>query len=150
MKWAIYFLALLKNLDQKISEEICNNFELPVRQRDIFSKERIIANQILFWLEQNLPTQNSLLYSKLSIFKTELILYMMAQTKYEKVKKAISFYLTQLKNEKISITGKDLRAINIKEGPIYGKILNAVLDAKLNGLLSNREDELSFVKNYVS
>ena len=39
--------------------------------------------------------------------------------------------------------------MGIKPGPIYREILQAVLDAKLNGQLKTRNDELNFVKEYV-
>ena len=39
--------------------------------------------------------------------------------------------------------------MGLEPGPIYREILQAVLDAKLNGQLKTRDDELNFVKAYV-
>jgi tRNA nucleotidyltransferase (CCA-adding enzyme) len=39
--------------------------------------------------------------------------------------------------------------MGLEPGPIYREILEAVLDAKLNGQIKTRNDELDFVKNYV-
>jgi tRNA nucleotidyltransferase (CCA-adding enzyme) len=39
--------------------------------------------------------------------------------------------------------------MGLEPGPIYREILEAVLEAKLNGRLKTRTDELSFVRNYV-
>jgi len=150
MKWAVYFLALIRQSNKKGVDEICDRFELPPRFRSLFGKERFTAYRCLADLEREKAITNSALYEKLSGFKTELILFMMAATKYERVKKSISFYFTKLRPTSISITGKDLQKIGLKPGPLYRKIMDAVLHAKLNGRLKTRDDEMKFVKEYVS
>ncbi len=50
---------------------------------------------------------------------------------------------------KAMIKGKDLKKMGHEPGPVYREILQAVLDAKLNGQIKTRSDELVFVKNYV-
>ncbi|MBW1994361.1 MAG: CBS domain-containing protein, partial [Deltaproteobacteria bacterium] len=149
MKWAVYFLALTGRTDEKVLEEICRRFELPPRYRVIFGKERFAAERNLLWLERNVPVKNSVLYKRLSEFRTELILYMMAKTNYEKVKRAISHYFTNLRYIKSSIRGKDLLEMGIVPGPIYRRILQAVLDARLNGEVKSKAEELAFVKRII-
>ena len=80
----------------------------------------------------------------------ELLLYMMAVTRNEAVQKAISNYFTQLRQITTSIRGKDLQRIGVKPGPVYREILDAALNAKLNGRIKTRSDELNFVRNYVA
>jgi tRNA nucleotidyltransferase (CCA-adding enzyme) len=89
-----------------------------------------------------------MLYKLLSVFRIELILYMMAVTKYERVKKAISFFVTQLRMTKLSVSGRDLKKLGLEPGPLYKDILQAALDAKLNGLLKTKNDELNFIQNH--
>ena len=74
---------------------------------------------------------------------------MMAITRKNKVKKAISYYYTGLRKIEVSIRGKDLINIGVKPGPIYREIFEATLDAKLNGELKTKKDELDFARNYV-
>ena len=150
MKWAVYFLAFIRNCDNKTSEEICTRFELSPKYKEIFCKRRFEADQCLAWLEQNLPARNSILYKRLFVFKTELILYMMAATKQQRVKRAISYYFTQLRHIKTLTTGKDLIKMGLEPGPLYREIFEAILDEKLNGHLNTTEDEIDFVKAYVS
>jgi tRNA nucleotidyltransferase (CCA-adding enzyme) len=75
---------------------------------------------------------------------------MMAATNHERIKKSISHYFTHLRNVKISVGGKDLENLGLNPGPIYREILEAVLDAKLDGNLKTRNDELAFINDYVS
>ena len=146
MKWTVYFLALLHQSDRQISEEICKHLELAPRLRKIFCEDRFTADRCLYWLERNLPAKNSLLYARLLALRSELILYMMAVTKSEKVKKAISYFCTQLRYVKVAIGGKDLLVLGLKPGPLFREILQAVLEEKLNGGLKTRYDEIDYVK----
>jgi tRNA nucleotidyltransferase (CCA-adding enzyme) len=147
MKWVVYFLVLIHACDLQRSEEICNRFELAPRYRRIFCNERFEAEKCVMDLARNVPARNSRLYRKLSAFRTELILYMMAVTRQEKVKKAISHYFTNLRSVNVSLKGRDLQKMGIEPGPIYREILQATLDAKLNGKLKSREDELDFARS---
>ncbi len=149
IKWAVYFLALTRQCDKNTIDEICMPIELAPRYRNIFCKERFEADRCLAWMERNQPVKNSTLYQRLSVFKIELILYMMAATKQEKVKRSISNYFTRLRHIDTSIKGKDLKKMGHEPGPVYREILQAVLYAKLNGQIKTRSDELVFVKNYV-
>ena len=144
MKWVVYFLALIHPVDPQSSEEICRRFELAPRHRKIFAQERFEAMRCMYWLEQNLPTLNSQLYHQLSGFKNELILYMMAVAKARPVKKAISHYFTHLRRIQVTIKGEDLKRTGLSPGPAYRKILQATLDAKLNGQLKTHQDELQY------
>ncbi len=150
MKWSVFFLALTSNFDKNAIDEICIRFELKPRNRKLFSTERFDADDCVAWLQKNLPVKNSTLYERLSVFKTESILYMMATTKQKMVKKSISHFFSRLRHISISIKGRDLIKIGIKPGPIYREILTAVFNAKLNGDLKTRKDELAFAQHYVS
>ncbi|MDM8552336.1 polya polymerase, partial [Desulfobacterales bacterium HSG2] len=150
MKWAVYFLMFIRRCDRETCADICAKLELPPRHRAIFCRERFEADKTLYWLRQNLPVKNSILYRKLSGYRTEVLLYMMAATRPEKVKKSISQYVTQLRQVETSVKGKDLKKMGLEPGPIYREVLEAVLDAKLNGLLRTRDDEIIFARSYIS
>ncbi|OEU63958.1 MAG: polya polymerase [Desulfobacterales bacterium S5133MH16] len=149
MRWAVYFLALTRHCDKETADEICMRIELAPRYQTIFCKERFEADRSMLWMERNLPAKNSTIYKQLAVFRIELILYMMAATKHETVKRSISNYVTRLRHIHTSVKGKDLKKMGLEPGPIYREILQAVLDAKLNGQLKTRNDELDFVKGYV-
>jgi len=150
MKWAVYFLALVRHCDDKTSDEICTRFELSPRHKTIICKERFQADKCLLALERTRSVKDSFLYKQLYGFKTELILYMMAVTKQKRIKKSISRYFTNLRYVTTSVTGKQLIKMGLKPGPIYREILEAVLYAKLDGRLKTANDELKFASDYVS
>jgi len=149
MKWAVYFLALTRHCDPETIRAICDRIEIAPRYRGVFTKDRFDADRCMQWMERHQPLANSTLYHQLTGFKIELILYMMAATKRQNVKRSISNYFTRLRHVQPSVTGKDLLAMGLDPGPVFREILQAVLDAKLNGQLKTRSDELGFVKEYV-
>lgn len=150
MKWAVYFMVLFRHCEVDVSKEICDQFEIAPKYQEIFCKERFEAERCLYRLEIDHRIKNVELYKELSAFRIELILYMMAVTKHERAKKAISFFITQLRQIKISVSGKDLKEMRLEPGPLYRTILQAVLDAKLNGQLKTKNDELNFARDYAS
>lgn len=167
LRWSVYFMVMMKRSPIKVSEELCKKFQLPPRQTNIILRDRLRADERLHLLEKSIttknlpegnlsdktlsekgmPFKNSELYNLLSIFKTEHIIYMMATAKKEETIKVISFFYTQLKDIRIAVRGRDLMKTGIKPGPDYKKIIQAVLEAKLDGLVNTYEDELEFVKN---
>ena len=147
MKWVVYFLILINQCNRQRTEGICERFELAPRYTRLFCRDRFEASQTLYWLERHLPVDNSTLYQKLAGFRTELILYMMAATHQQKVKKSISHFFTRLRRVTISLKGRDLKKMGLDPGPIYREILQATLDAKLNGQLKTRKDELEFARD---
>jgi tRNA nucleotidyltransferase (CCA-adding enzyme) len=150
IKWAIYFMVLIQNCNQGTTREICDQLEMAPRYQKILLKDRFAAESTLNRMERNLPKKNSLLYRQLAGLNIEMILYMMVCARSRRVKRAISHYVTKLRHVTISVTGKDLMAKDLKPGPLYRDIMQAVLNAKLNGKLQTREDELAFVNTYLS
>ncbi len=148
-RWIVYLLILTRHADTEISEEICKRLELAPRYSKLFCNDRFEADKCIHWLEYNLPVSNSTLYNRLETFKTELILYMMAASGQERVKKAISHFFTKLRYIRTSITGDDLIKMGLEPGPVFRRIFEAVRDSKLNDKIKDREDEIRFVKDFI-
>jgi tRNA nucleotidyltransferase (CCA-adding enzyme) len=149
-KWLVYFMILIRNCTPRISQEICHRFELVTDEEKILCTERFTADRCVFWLEHNLPAPDSVLYRKLAGFKTELILFMMAVTRKKAVKKSISHYFTNLRTTKLALKGRDLKKMGLKPGPVYRQVLEAVLDARLDGALKSKKDEIEFARKIVA
>ena len=149
MKWAVYFLVMLRHKDQKTSEGICNRLELAPRYQKIFIKERLYAEECLNRIHRNMPYKISDIYRELKDLRIELLLYIMSITTHKQLIKSISYYVTNLRNARLSVSGKDIQALGLPPSPVYGKILSAVMDAKLNGLIKTHNEELELLKKYV-
>lgn len=149
MCWAVYFMALIHSCNLKTSNEICQHMSLAPRYRKILCQNRFEALACLDRLESGLPGTASALYHELIVFRTELILYMMAITRKKPVKKAISAFFTQLRDTRLTIGGDDLLKLGLKPGPIFRQVLDNVLTAKLNGVVKTPQDELRYARHWI-
>jgi len=148
-RWVIYFLTLLAPCDREVSEVVAKRLMLSPKHRKLLTEDRFNARGAYLWLTRSLPAANSDLHRQLSPLKTELLLYVMAISKDEAIKKAISHYMSQLRHISLSIMGRDLKALGLKPGPLYSRILAETLAAKLDGKLFDKEAELAFAARYL-
>ena len=149
-KWIVYFLILIRNCSSPVTQKICHRFELTPDVEKILCVERFEADKCVVWLERNLPAPDSVLYHKMAGYKTELILFMMAVAKKKVVKKSISHYFTELRRTKLFLKGRDLKKMGLKPGPVYRQVLESVLDARLDGTLKSKKDEIEFARQLVA
>jgi tRNA nucleotidyltransferase (CCA-adding enzyme) len=147
---AFYALGLLDRMGFEQVEDFCKRTELADSL-----KRRILENTESFRdATSKLPTaiytgKKSEIYKVLEPLSQETKLFIMAKTKSEEIKKAISNYVTYKDVLKPIFTGEDLKKLGIKEGPVYKKILETLKDAKIDLSLRTKEDEVSFVKKYI-
>jgi len=147
---AFYALGLLDRMGFEQVEDFCKRTELADSL-----KRRILENTESFRdATSKLPTaiytgKKSEIYKVLEPLSQETKLFIMAKTKSEEIKKAISNYVTYKDVLKPIFTGEDLKKLGIKEGPVYKKILETLKDAKIDLSLRTKDDEVSFVKKYI-
>jgi tRNA nucleotidyltransferase (CCA-adding enzyme) len=97
----------------------------------------------IFYREPELKPSS--IYQLLAPIGTEALLVMMAKAKRETARKYISLYLTHLRDAKVSLSGDDLKKAGISPGPVFKKLLSQLLDAKLDGIVKTRDEEIAFV-----
>ncbi len=146
-KWFVYFLGLFDRMKDSSAAEALERLAVPTKISARMLQARVRSREILyvFYKEQELPA--SRIYDLLSPLDVEALLLMMAKAKKEGARKYISLYLTHLRNVKVMLTGDDLKRMGIPQGPRYRKLLARLLDAKLDGLIKDKEDEVAFLKN---
>ncbi|MFO7752849.1 MAG: CBS domain-containing protein [Desulfobacteraceae bacterium] len=148
-RWSVYFMALISRCSYNVANEVCLYLKIPLKEKKTVMNRRLKAKEHLSVLEKSIPETNSRLFSLLSVFSTELILFMIASAKDEKVKRAISFYYTRLRDMKLLIKGHDLIDLGLKPGPHFSEVFGKVLDAKLDGEVTSREDEIEYARWYI-
>ena len=146
-QWIVYFAGIMDGLKKEeiktVAEKLSLNREEALKIYAV--KEKVPG--ILFNLSS--PTiKNSTAYHLLTSLPLEAQLYLMAKTTSEHVRKAVSHYFTHLIQVKVELSGDDLISLGLTPGKIFKKIFHEVLNAKLDGVLKNREDELRFIKEH--
>jgi len=144
--WWVFFLGLLSRLPYKDLQKVMERLDLPqnMRERIAWTFQRV--NEILGDFLRLPPRRPSAIYRALQPFRPEEILFMMAATQREEVRRAISHYFHRYRHVQPEIRGRDLKEMGIPPGPIYAKILNRILDARLNGEVRSREEEAALAR----
>ena len=71
-------------------------------------------------------------------------------TEHDIARACAADYLSRLADVRPELTGKDLINLGVPRGPKIGQVLNRLLDARLDGLTSSREDEAALVKGWLA
>jgi tRNA nucleotidyltransferase (CCA-adding enzyme) len=147
-RWLVYLLALADPLDVKELEEFCHRMEFPPRLTNWLlegKKEAISVAQEFYRKSELKPSE---VYHLLEDLSSEWLLFIMAKTQREDTRRAISLYFSSLKDVRSKLSGKDLKSMGIEPGPVYRRILDELLDGRLDGELSSREEEIEFVRRH--
>ena len=147
-RWLVYFMGIAFDLSETDLLKFTKRLELPEKKIDFLVNARARTHQVLMRFSRTKKMLPSEIYHTLEDCTIEELLYMMAKTNRDESKKAISLYLLKLRNVKPILTGHDLKALNIEPGPIYKEILRNLLDARLNGEIQTKEDEIAFVQKH--
>lgn len=152
--WVVYLLALTSPLSDDQFWKMCTRLAVSEHYREKLIELRIHGEQVLEVMErrasQGETVMASDIYFWLSGLTPELLLYIMAKTQNDHVKKFVSLYVTKLQTISSSITGNDLKRLGLTEGPQYRKILDKILAARLNGTVQSREDELRLASGEIA
>jgi tRNA nucleotidyltransferase (CCA-adding enzyme) len=70
-----------------------------------------------------------------------MLLYLAARASSEQVRRFASLYLTRLRTVVPLLSGDDLRELGFTPGPLFGRIKIRLLQARLDGEVTSREDE---------
>ncbi len=147
----LYLIGLLDRMKEPEMEEFLERLEVPerlkVRTRANMAQARETLNRLStgFYL-----MRKSEIFRLIDPLSPEVKLFVMAKTRSEEIKKAISNVITYSDSFKPIVTGADLKVMGVREGPLYKEILERLLDAKIDRGLKTKEMEMEFVKAYLS
>lgn len=148
--WLVYFMALMEVIPGKAVGETLRRLKLPARHAEKIRVSRDSSNNLLQRLARRPPLRPAEAYRVLVGPSDETLLFLMAKTRSESVKRQISDYLTTYRHVKPILTGTDLKAMGLKPGPIFKKILSQLLGARLNGEVQTKADERDLVKRTIN
>ena len=145
--WKVYWLGLTASLNAAELKVWTENAQLSDQEgRDLVRQRGGVKGVLdsLYRLEENNPYG---VYTLLSSYDTEVILYMMAAANSREIKRQISSFVTKLRAVETHLKGRDLKALGIPPGPVYREILERLLEARMNRDIQTREQEIRFVRD---
>lgn len=147
--WLVLFLALCDTLNEHEFAELVKRLLISGKKRLDVLSARQEGLKALGKLNLGLVKKNSSLYYLLKELPLEIILYLMVKAQKEEVRKALSTYITKLKDIKPALKGEDLKKLGVEEGPVMGEIFRELFKKRLDGEAKTREDEEEIVLKFL-
>jgi hypothetical protein len=143
--WLVWLIALLEPLSDLAMHEALRGLSLPRRDIDTVLAARVARHTIprLATRPQLSPAETSRL---LPGQRVEVLLFLLAKTTAAAAKQQIVAYLETYRYVKPHLSGHDLRAMGLTPGPRFRTLLNRVLEARLNGEVTNAIEERALVQ----
>lgn len=148
--WKTYFLGICMGISKAKMEQIYDRFSFSPSER----REFVNMRDSIFWAAGNIMNikqelKPSEIYEILHPVPLEGVLFIMARTKRDLIKKYISQYLTSLRLQKIDVNGDDIKEMGLEPGPYYSKLLRMIRLQVLDGELRGRNEQLDFMKQKI-
>ncbi len=149
-RWLVYLFCLLDPLSDKGLARVCRWLDLQPKYQEQLLTQLPSGGQALRVAQRQANSRgiasNSEIFHWFCGLSLEVILFLMARTADERVRKWISHYVTQLRNVQVILNGNDLIALGLQPGKHFHQVFLALLNARLDGTISSREDEERLVQ----
>lgn len=94
--------------------------------------------------------RNSELHAWFTPLTLEVLLYLAAAARQEEVKRFVSLYLTRLRAIRCSLDGQQLKALGLRPGPEFRRIMERLLTARLDGEVATEDEERALVLELIT
>ncbi len=145
--WLIYFFCIVAQLEKNKIQGMCKKLMFKQKTLDKINYIYLNLDSIIEFISQENKLLPSSIYTKLKDVPNEILFLAMMESRSDTAKERINSFLKNYKKESLYISGKDLKKLDVKPGPIYSYILNRLLYAQLDGEVNSKEDEIKIVKN---
>jgi len=146
--WKLYFLGMTMGIKRDQFPQVTERLFLTQKEKHEFVQLRNMIGDALMklmgWREGK--SKLSRLYTILHPIPVEGVLFLMARSRKEHIRRNISQYLARLRYTTIEVNGKDLQEMGIKPGPIYTTILDKLMIAKIDGKVDTRSAQIKMAK----
>lgn len=143
-----YLLAMLVPLDGREISRAAKRLHLSQKMRGRIKEDIDACKSRLKTFKRKAKFLPSDIYNLLADLSSEAVLLLMAVSGNERINKHILLYFTEYHDTaQLSLTGDDLIHMGIKPGPVFKTVFQALRDARVNGLIHSREEEVQLVQN---
>jgi tRNA nucleotidyltransferase (CCA-adding enzyme) len=148
--WMVYFIAVLHRTCWETAGEICTHYNFNKRQADKVAAALGGWESAVEGLHNAGEHSMSELARRVMSVPRECYPLILACFSNSDSRRRFRQVLTAICYDKPSINGRDIRTLGFQPGPAFKKALDAVWQARLDGVVRTREEELSYVKEYLS
>ncbi len=155
--WLIYFIGLIDSLNINNIKLICKKFAFRRGEEKRILTYKKLKSKFIKELSRD-KIKPSKVFSLLESLSYEVIILIKARFspltsgipnsagKNQILKKHIEDFFEVYNGMHVYISGADLHKLGLTPGPCYQKIFHRVLNAKLDGLIKTKKEELELIK----
>lgn len=144
--WAVYILAIMSRSRVRELMAFCDRFEVPERQTKMLIRQKTEGERIAQEMLRRPYLKSSEIYWLLQDLDNEGLLYLLAIARKKNIQKAVSLFVTSLRDTIPLLSGKDLQQLGYTPGPQFRTMINHVLEEQLDGNIVTHEQALAMVK----
>ena len=145
-KWMIYLLAIFHSSGTEELNAFCLRFKEDEKHQRTLLKTKYQADALLKKIIHTGTMPTSVFATLLADTSNDVILYMISIARTTALRTSLFDYITNLRDLKPILTGKDLMILGFRPGPQFKEILTALRFGHMDNILADREEELAFVK----
>jgi tRNA nucleotidyltransferase (CCA-adding enzyme) len=152
-RWRVFLLCLLDQLSARGVQRTVEWLLLPAGEQSQLLLQRQRCCELLkdfSHYQQGERPLNSEIYRFFAGLDLEVLLYLMARVEEPARRQWISLYVTELRKERPLLGGRDLIALGYEPGRSFQKMQATLLDARLNGLVHTRDEEVALITQLFS
>ena len=134
----VYLALLLYRLESESLEAVLQRLRVPRTDAD----DLMLLPELRRVLRRTgLVRRPSRIYQALQYYRPRLLAAGWAASDRATTRAKLEAFQTQYRHVRTTLTGDDLKAMGLKPGPAFGRLLGALRDARLDGQVSTREEE---------
>ena len=139
--WLPYLMALMEVLPDRAVVETLKRFPFSETESERLRAARFRIRPAVRLLSKRPAPRPADTFRALAGWEDEPLVYLMGMSKSESIKRQVSAFLTIYRQVRPSLTGEDLKAMGLKPGPQYKRILSQLVDGRLNGDITSDAEE---------
>ncbi|MFA5004769.1 MAG: hypothetical protein WC561_01415 [Candidatus Omnitrophota bacterium] len=147
--WLLYLMALADKLTRAQIARLSGNLNLHKGEEKRILSIRAFSKNSLKSLSSS-KIAPARIFALLEPLSYEAIIFIKAKHPSFALNKHIEDFLEIYNGMRVSVSGEVLRKLGLLPGPAYQKIFSRALDAKLNGLVNNRQEEVALIRELIS
>ncbi len=144
----LYWLLLTYGLDIETKEMLISRLRLPKQIAQPLRDCSAIKDRLELLAAPGIKPSE--IYHLLFGYSLQAVMANIIAGEIEESREPLALYMEKLYSVKSIITGSDLLKMGITQGLLLKKILDGVLDARLNGKAVSREDEITIIRKLLS
>jgi len=146
--WFVYLYALFMVAKDEIFEGMMMRLHFPSNIYGRMCSDRECFVEAARDLSKEKELKPSEIYDIFSKQSPEVVIFLLAACSSERTKKYAELYFNKYyTSAKTELNGNDLIGMGIKPGPIFNDVLKALRDARVNGQVTSRDEEIILVES---